>query len=100
MQMVSSHAKNTNSIIVPVKSEILEQPESEVLPSCSNPNFQVSVCSSYRSSTVENSGFNVNNICLESQNLGSVAHENNFGLNFDFHVICLFQCLWFAIEIL
>jgi hypothetical protein len=80
MLMVSSHAKNTNSIIVPVKSEILEQPESEVLPSCSNPNFQVSVCSSYRSSTVENSGFNVNNICLESQNLGSVAHENNFGL--------------------
>ena len=80
MLMVSSHAKNTNSIIVPVKSEILEQPESEVLPSCSNPNFQVSVCSSYRSSTVESSGFNVNNICLESQNLGSVAHENNFGL--------------------
>jgi hypothetical protein len=76
--MVSSHAKNTNSIIVPVKSEILEQPESEVLPSCSNPNFQMFICS--RPSTVESSGSNVNNICLESQNLGSVAHEINSGL--------------------
>jgi hypothetical protein len=78
MLMVSSHAKNTNSIIVPVKSEILEQPESEVLPSCSNPNFQMFICS--RPSTVESSGSNVNNICLESQNLGSVAHEINSGL--------------------
>ena len=75
MLMVSSHAKN--SIIVPVKSEILEQPESEVLPSCSNPNFQVFICSR---PTVETSGANVNNICLESQNLGMVAHENNSGL--------------------
>ena len=48
--MVTGHVKNTNSIIVPVKSEILEQPES-----CSNPNFQyVSLCSSYRP-TVESS---------------------------------------------
>jgi hypothetical protein len=30
--------------------------------------------------TVETSGSNVNNICLESQNLGSVAHEINSGL--------------------
>jgi hypothetical protein len=30
--------------------------------------------------TVETSGANVNNICLESQNLGSVAHDNNSGL--------------------
>jgi hypothetical protein len=75
MMMVTSHVKNTNSIIVPVKSEILEQPES-----CSNPNFQyVSLCSSYRP-TVESLGSNVNNICIENQNLGSVAHENNSGL--------------------
>jgi len=71
---------NTNSIIAPVKSEIVEQSESEVLPACSNPNFQMFICS--RPSTVESSGSNVNNtgICLESQNLGSVAHENNSGL--------------------
>ena len=80
MMMVTSHVKNTNSIIVPVKSEILEQPESEVLPSCSNPDFQyVSLCSSYRP-TVESSGSDVNNICIENQNLGSVAHENYSGL--------------------
>jgi hypothetical protein len=78
MRMVASHVKNINSIMVPVKSEILEQPESEVLPSCSNPNFQMFICS--RPSTVESSGSNVNNICLESQNLGTVAHENNSGL--------------------
>ena len=30
--------------------------------------------------TVESSGSNVNNMCSESQNLGSVAHENNSGL--------------------
>ena len=77
MLMMSSHVKNTNSIIVPVKSEILEQPESEVLPSCSNPNFQMSICSR---PTVESSGSNVNNMCIENQNLGSVAHENNSGL--------------------
>jgi len=76
MLMMSSHVKNTNSIIVPVKSEILEQPESEVLPSCSNPNFQMSICSR---PTVESSGSNVNNMCIENQNLGSVAHENNSG---------------------
>jgi hypothetical protein len=97
MMMVTSHVKNTNSIIVPVKSEILEQPESEVLPSCSNPDFQyVSLCSSYRPTvessgsnvnnicsyrpTVESSGSDVNNICIENQNLGSVAHENYSGL--------------------
>ena len=79
MPMVSSHVKNTKSIIVSVKSEILEQLESAVLPSCSNPNFQVSLCSSFRP-TVDSSGSNVNNICSESQNLGSVAHENNSGL--------------------
>jgi hypothetical protein len=28
MRMVTSHVKNINSIMVPVKSEILEQPES------------------------------------------------------------------------
>ena len=77
MPMVSSHAKNTNSIIVPVKSEILKQLESKVLPSCLNPNFQMFICSR---PTVETSGANVNNICLESQNLGSVAHDNNSGL--------------------
>jgi hypothetical protein len=92
MMMVTGHVKNTNSIIVPVKSEILEQPESY-----SNPNFQyVSLCSSYRPTvessgsnvnnicsyrpTVESSGSDVNNICIENQNLGSVAHENNSGL--------------------
>ena len=77
MRMVTSHVKNINSIMVPVKSEILEQPESEVLPSCSNPNFQMFICSR---PTVETSGSNVNNICLESQNLGTVARENNSGL--------------------
>ena len=77
MRMVASHVKNINSIMVPVKSEILEQPESEVLPSCLNPNFQMFICSR---PTVETSGSNVNNICLESQNLGTVAHENNSGL--------------------
>ena len=77
MPMVSSHAKNTNSIIVPVKSEILKQLESKVLPSCLNPNFQMFICSR---PTVETSGANVNNICLESQNLGSVALDNNSGL--------------------
>ena len=77
MRMVTSHVKNINSIMVPVKSEILEQPESEVLPSCSNPNFQMFISSR---PTVETSGANVNNICLESQNLGMVAHENNSGL--------------------
>jgi hypothetical protein len=36
------------------------------------------ICS-YRP-TVESSGSDVNNICIENQNLGSVAHENNSGL--------------------
>ena len=77
MLMVSSHVKNSKSIILPVKSEILEQLESAVLPSCSNPNFQMFVCSR---PTVEISDSNINNMCIENQNLGTVAHENNSGL--------------------
>ena len=63
---------NTNSI----KSEILEQSESEVLPVCSNQNFQMFICNSYRP-TVESSGSDVNNICSYRPTVESSGSDVN-----------------------